>query len=380
MDEKDYDLIKKEILNDGVDEEETDGLTEHPFSVNNIDIVNVPIMVQQICSRMEYGEIIIPEYQRGYVWKPYQQSRLIESILLKIPLPTFYIDAKSDTEWIVIDGLQRITTIYRFCTNAFPLSDLEYLKDDLEGKYFRDFEKDENLKKYIRRFNETVLLIYLVKSGTPKEVALNIFGRINTLGSPLSQQELRHALYQGASTKLLAELAALPSFSKALTQQSLNRMQRMSDKELILRLLAVKVLGLKKYDGSISRFLGDTMAKINTYSQHEIDELKLFFNAAMEKAYIVFENLAFRKIYLDDQPNSYRRAINKSLFESIGLSIVNYSDSILNEKKFEIINKIRDRMLNDRAYDESLSYQTNTKSVIEYRLNTIQNIFEEVCK
>lgn len=376
----DYEEIKKVLDNDGLDEEELNETHEHPFDVNSIDIVNVTKTIQQICSRMFYNEIIIPDYQRDYVWKPHQQSRLIESILLKIPLPTFYIDAKSDEEWIVIDGLQRLTTIYNFHQGKFSLSNLEYLNDELNGVFYKDFEEKAELKKYLRRFNETELLMYLVKPGTPKEVALNIFGRINTLGSPLSQQELRHALYQGKSTKLLNELTELPSFITALTYQSLRRMTRMADKELVLRLLAIKVHGLSKYDGSLSTYLSKTMGIINEMSDKEIDALKIFFDNAMKKSSIVFNNLAFRKIYTTDSKNNYRRPINKPLFETIGYCIEQYDDEQLIKNKNSIIQYFREAMTLNAEYFDSLTYSTNTKEVMKVRFAMAESIFFSACK
>lgn len=374
-----FDEIKKILANDGLDEEELNDSYEHPFDVNSIDIVNVTKTIQQICARMDYGEIIIPDYQREYVWKAHQQSRLIESILLKIPLPTFYIDAKSDEEWIVIDGLQRITTIYNFYKGRFSLSNLEYLNDELQGITFKDFEEKAELKKYLRRFNETELLMYLIKPGTPKEVALNIFGRINTLGSPLSQQELRHALYQGKSTQLLDELSKLPSFIKALTQQSLRRMTRMSDKELILRLLAVQVQGLQKYDGSLSTYLSKTLGLINDMNDNEIYILKDFFDNAMRKSSLVFDNLAFRKIFTYDSIGNYRRPINKPLFETVAFCIEKYDDDILIEKKEEIITLFKEAMSMNVEYFNSLTYSTNTKDVMKTRFKVAESIFLSVC-
>lgn len=379
LDDIEYNLIKKEIENEGLDEEETDENKENPFCVNDIDIVTVTKTIQQVCSRLDFEEIKIPDYQRDYVWNQKQRSRLIESILLKIPLPTFYIDAKSDTNWLVIDGLQRLTTIYKFYKNEFALQDLEYLDGELAGKKYDDFKNEDdsnkNLRKYLRRFDETELLIYLVKPNTPKEVALNIFGRINTLGSPLSQQELRHALYQGKSTKLLELLSSSEEFIQVITRSSYTRMKRMSDRELILRLLAIKVNGIEKYNGNIGSLLNATMNILNNMSDSELNELKDFFLNSMKKAYLVFGNLAFRKIYLND---TFRRAVNKPLFETIGLQISKFDDNNLIKNKEKIVERLREYTSTNFEYDNSLSFHTNSKIAFKTRMNIAENLFSEV--
>jgi hypothetical protein len=385
--EEEYDKVTKEINEDGFEEETEDEVTsKKPYNLNNIDIMSAIKTVQQVYSRISYGEIELePDFQREKVWNKKQKSRLIESLLLRIPLPTFYVYVKKDPTkkeisidddtWVVIDGLQRLSTLFDFCKDdGFLLEDLEYLTE-LDGKSFKDFKDNKEFRKYERIINETELLIYIVKPSTPKEVALNIFGRINTLGTPLSPQELRHALNLGKSTKLLKELTQLESFNNAVTEKSLKRMKRMSERELVLRLLAFKVLGFDKYERSIAKFLDETMDKINTFNDEEIKELKEYFDNSMKKSFLVFGEYSFRKILMND---TSRRPINKPLFETIGYYINNYSYEELTVKKEELFNAFSKKMSLDSDYYYSLSYSTNTPKVLKTRFDKTKEIFNEV--
>lgn len=385
--EEEYDKVTSEINEDGFEQEsEEEPNSSKPYDLNSIDIMSSTKTVQQICSRITYDEIELePDFQREKVWNKKQKSRLIESLLLRIPLPTFYVYVKKDPNkkeisidddtWVVIDGLQRLSTLDEFCRDdGFILEDLEYL-EELNGKTFKDFKDNKEFRKYERIINETELLIYIVKPSTPKEVALNIFGRINTLGTPLSSQELRHALNLGKSTKLLKELTELDSFICSITEKSLKRMKRMSERELVLRLLSFKVLGFEKYDRSIAKFLDNTMDEINNYTNGELEELKNYFDNAMKKSFLVFGEYSFRKININD---SSKRPINKPLFETIGYYINNYSYEELEIKKEELFNAFAEKMTNDSEYFYSLSYSTNTPKVLQTRFEKTKTIFKEV--
>ncbi|MFM6076911.1 MAG: DUF262 domain-containing protein, partial [Dolichospermum sp.] len=164
-----------------------------------------------LLKRIEYDEIdLAPEFQRhAGIWTPKNKSRLIESLLIRIPLPAFYIDATNDDQWLVIDGLQRISTFKKFILDDdFTLTELQFLKD-LEDKRYSDLPRH-----YRRRIDETELTVYLIEPGTPSEVKYNIFERVNTGGLPLNPQELRQAINPGQAIKILKNLAKLPEFKR----------------------------------------------------------------------------------------------------------------------------------------------------------------------
>ena len=155
-----------------------------------------------------------------------------------------------------------------------------------------------NFLSLIEYFKEDFkLTLYLIRPNTPEEIALNIFTRINTLGEPLSPQEIRHAIYNGKSTQLLKELSQTSEF-KTLVKPTEAMTRRMNERELILRLLAFKLTNYAEYKKSnnLAMFLANSMKNINNLEDKEINNLKNFFIDSMKKSALVFGDFAFRKI------------------------------------------------------------------------------------
>lgn len=156
-------------------------------------------------ARLRRGVLdLTPDFQRfAGIWSDIDQSKLIESLLLRIPLPTLYAAESREESWTVVDGIQRLTTIARFVdpevigAKPLRLRGLEHLRQ-YEGKTYA--ELPGGLKT---RIDETELIVHLIRAGTPEPVMFNIFARINTGGRPLTLQELRHALIPGKARQLL---------------------------------------------------------------------------------------------------------------------------------------------------------------------------------
>jgi len=314
-----------------------------------------------------------PDFQRNEVWKKKQKSRLIESILIKIPIPSFYIDARDESNWIVIDGLQRLSTIIRYIKDEYSLKDLEFLQE-LHGKKFSQLDRT-----FQRRIEDFKLTLYLIRPNTPEEIALNIFTRINTLWEPLSPQEIRHAIYNGKSTRLLKELSESEEFISTVNPTPAMK-KRMNDRELILRLLAFKISNYTEYKSSnnLAIFLANTMKKINTMKEEEIANLYDFFIHGMKKANLVFGKFAFRKIY--KEKSDYKRPINKSLFETFGYFLSEYSYEVLENSKDEIVNNLRETLTNDYEFENSISRATNNIVSVHYRFEKAKQIIESSIK
>ncbi len=345
-----------------------------PYDVSKIDILFEPEYVDRLVKRYDEKTLNLnPDFQRNEVWKNRQRSRLIESILIKIPIPSFYIDARNESNWIVIDGLQRLSSIIRYIKDEYVLEDLEFLKD-LEGKKFSELERT-----YQRRIEDFKLTLYLIRPNTPEEIALNIFTRINTLGEPLSPQEIRHAIYNGKSTQLLKELSETSEF-KMLVKPTEAMTRRMNERELILRLLAFKLTNYTEYKKSnnLAMFLANTMKNINNLEDKEIKDLKSFFTDSMKKSALVFGDFAFRKV--KNEEKTIKRPINKSLFETFGYFLPNYDFEILEKVKDSITNNLRAALTNDYEFENSISRATNNIDHVQYRFNTVLEIIESAIK
>lgn len=207
-----------EIINDGSEVENEDSLLPmpeiRPFDPSKIDIDMKTMELSSIIERLEYNEINMnTDFQRkSGLWTDVQKSQLIESLLLRIPIPAFYFDGGIKDNWLIIDGLQRITALKKFVIDGdLRLSGLEFFHD-LEGMKYTELPRT-----FIRRIKETNIVAYIVKGGTPANVKYNIFKRINTGGLELKPQEIRHALYQGPATDLCKKFAKFSEFQMATT-------------------------------------------------------------------------------------------------------------------------------------------------------------------
>jgi uncharacterized protein with ParB-like and HNH nuclease domain len=363
-------------LNLGVDLDEDESIIQ-PFDPELIRVETRPMTIDLLLQRIKYEELdLAPDFQRkDGIWNPRTKSRLIESILIRIPLPAFYMDATNEDKWVVIDGLQRLTTLKMFVNDkSLKLNELEFLTQ-LENKTF-----DELPRNFQRRIIETQVTVYLIEKGTPSAVKFNIFKRINTGGLPLSLQEIRHALNIGHSTRLLEKLAGSAEFKKATADRNFS--QRMADREFILRFLAFVIHPYSEYKATeFDSFLSEVMAEINAMSEQEINDLELKFTKAMTAAYEIFGNDAFRKRSRLDAPRS---PINKALFESWSVNFSRLSSEhiqTLIERK-EQLKEGFIKLMNDREvepkFETSISVGTGDTRKVKRRFSAIEQLIQEV--
>ena len=334
------------------------------FIPSDVNITQVPTSVSNIMDRLENREFdLTPAFQRhGGLWDEEKQSRLIESLMLKIPLPAFYFDASKEDEWIVIDGLQRLTAFQNYLVGngqedgarkKSRFKGMQYLTD-FNGKTFDDLPR-----QYIRRIKESSIVAYTVIQGTPDEVVFNIFQRINTGGIQLNNQEIRQALYSGKGTDLIKELAERKEFREA-TQFAV-KSDRMLDREYALRFLSFTELDYKsEYKGNIDNFLIKGLKKANNFNEQDIMRVTERFVRVMKGCTDIFGKYAFRKYNKD-----FRRGpINKAIFEIWAICF-----GELHDGQLEKIRENKDKFLT--GFGENLvdaDFATSLKSGDQYSL------------
>ena len=287
------------IVNDDVDTP-----IEKPFNPKEINIKSKTMSLDNIIKRIRESEIdMAPDFQRkGDLWTPDKQSRLIESMLIKLPLPAFYFDGTEDEKWLVVDGLQRLSAIKNFVVDqSLRLQGLEFL-EAVNGKTFSELPRN-----YRRMIEETEIVAYIINPGTPTDVKFNIFKRINTGGLVLEPQEIRHALNQGVPSKFVAQLAQLESFKDAT--QNVISPDRMLDREFVTRFLAFYLNGPQGYRPDLDTFMTTSMGLLKTKTNEELNVIMKAFDNAMKLSKIIFDKWAFRKVY---STNERRKPINKS--------------------------------------------------------------------
>jgi len=350
-----------------------------PFNPDDIDVATRSMTIDLLLSRIAARAIDLePDFQRRRgIWTERQQSRLIESLLLRIPLPTLYAAEDENENWAIVDGIQRLTTITRFIApeliNDPPLrlSGLEYLGNSFDGIVFDDLPA--RLK---RRLRETELVVHLIRHGTPQEVKFNIFVRINTGGLPLSSQELRHALIPGLARTFLRDLAASDAFKVATTYSI--RDERMADREMVLRFMAFRMIkpeDFRAYD--FDRFLGDAMRQINSLSPSRLQRLADDFTDAMKTATEIFGDDAFRKRY---QEQDARMPINKALFETVSVAIASLTDaerSLCVDNAGEIRAEMM-KLMHDRTFEGAISQGTGDIGKVRHRFAAVDQVFRKI--
>ncbi len=339
-----------------VEEMEDDADTDNdnqikPYDPSQIDISPKNQSLDLLLNRVENEEIdLMPDFQRkAGLWEPKQKSQLIESLILRIPLPAFYFDGTDNDKWIVIDGLQRLTALKEFFIDkTLRLTGLEFLKD-LEG-----LGCDDMPKVYLRRMKETQVICYIINPGAPINLKYNIFKRINTGGLHLEPQEIRHALYQGYATDYLKKLSDNDTF-KRVTGYSIPT-DRMLDREFVLRFIAFYELGVDKYDGIVDDFLNAAMALINKKYKNDLtyaDAVEEKFLLVLEIAEKVFGRFAFRRM----PDKEKRRTMSKALFETWTVVLAKHSNEELDKlvlKREFLVEKYMPMFTEDEEFYNSI--------------------------
>ncbi|MDU5080996.1 DUF262 domain-containing protein [uncultured Tissierella sp.] len=363
-----------DIISDGVEIEEVDSTSfseiVRPFDPSKIDIVMKPMTMDSLLKRIYNGEINLnTDFQRkGGLWTNVKKSQLIESLILKIPLPAFYFDASNDDNWLIIDGLQRITVFKEFIVDkTLKLTGLEFFGD------FNGSTYDDLPRTFTRRIEEASIIVYTINPGTPQNVKYNIFKRINTGGLELEPQEIRHALYQGKSTELIKEMALMESFLKA-TGNSI-KTDRMLDREFALRFISVCFYGIDRYEGNSDEFLNTTMEYVNGISEDEIEFIKNEFQKIMILANRIFGRYAFRKMGSDNR----KRPINKSVFEIWCYNLFKLNKNQLHhliERRQMVCKRFIDLCENDYIFTNYL--KASDKGSFRMRIFRVEELIEEV--
>jgi hypothetical protein len=315
--------VEERLENEDLDLDE--GSTLSPQSIRseleeiypeaNIKVEREQYSIFELNRKFGRGQVILdPDFQREDVWKNRQKSELVESVLMGIPLPIFYLNETKEGKLVVVDGRQRLTAFFQYLNGDYKLTDLRILKA-LNNKRFG--ELDQKLQANLEDFQ---LIAQVIKPPTPDRIKFDIFDRVNRGGTPLNNQEMRNALYQGKSTVLLGSLSQKEVF-KNVTNNSINS-RRMKDRYLILRFIAfylwnnniLKDLNgeIIEYKGDIDEFLGKIMDYINEMDDVNISNLEETFVKTMKNNQIVFGENAFRRV----AKNGKKQPINMLLFEA----------------------------------------------------------------
>lgn len=341
-----------------------------PFDPKSIDINSKTLTLDNLIKRLRENEIDLnPEFQRsGNLWSPEQQSRLIESILIRIPLPAFYFDGTNDERWLVVDGLQRLSAIKNFVVeNKLRLTGLEFLEKKIGGLTFSQLPRP-----YQRQIEETNIVAYIINPGTPEDVKFNIFKRINTGGKQLELQEIRHALNQGLPARFITRLASCQEFKRA-TQNAIP-VERMLDREFVTRFVAFYLFSPDDYRTDLDTFLSRVMKYLRKLSPYDLFKIEYDFKRAMNLARFIFTRWSFRKVFYIHEK---RYPINKALFEVWSVCLARLTNKeremLMKDRKF-VFEDFMKLMRNDSHFVATISASTGDKAKVKYRFTKIKEL------
>jgi len=308
--------------------------------------------------------VMDPEFQRDFIWKKDKQSKLIESVLMRIPLPVFYLAEDKQGNMIVVDGLQRLSTFKTFVDGNLRL--VLPGRPELNKKYFNDLSP-----KLQNRIEDCNLIFYIVDSNAPERTRLDIFERVNG-GVALTRQQMRNCLFMGEATRFLKTWANSDIFLKA-TGLSL-RKDTMRDREFINRFCAFQLLPIDEYKGDMDDFLAKALIMMNAMQSHAISDLGHQFSSSLLNNHIVFEKHAFRK-HVKGQ--SGRKPINASLWDVMSTGLSKYPTDLVDICAEELRQAFY-RLMDDKEFIDSITIGTNDVRRVRHRFRIANEIFGEV--
>lgn len=313
-----------------------------------------------------------PEFQREFVWKEDKQSRLIESCIMRIPLPVLYVAEAADGRIIVVDGLQRLSTFRRFLDNQLKLSfagNEDEAAHPLEGKSFKDLEL-----KLQERVEDTQLTLYILDSKAPERAKLDIFERVNS-GEPLTRQQMRNCLYNGNATRWLKQCAESKPFLNA-TGGSL-KTKSMRDRETVNRFCAFSILGWSNYrSGEMDSFLAEALESMNKMTPSELNQLETTFLFSMDVNGRLFKRHAFRKS-LRTENDADRSGLNVALFDVCSVVLSKLDERTVSIRQSEIKAAVAE-LLADEEFNRAITYATNNYKRVKTRFEKMESKIAEV--
>lgn len=308
--------------------------------------------LQGLHDKWKARQIVIPPIQRHYVWTHVQASRLIESFLLGLPVPgIFFYRAKGTEDLLVIDGLQRLKSVFAFFDGKLPESSksfaLKGVQTKWEGKIFTELAQAEQA-----RLKDTVLRAVIIDQLDPKDDSsiFHIFERLNTGGTSLRPQEVRNCIYSGPFNEMLLKLNREPTWRRIMgTKQSDKRMR---DVELILRVLAL-FEHEKEYSKPMKEFLSAFMKKNQSAGRDRLEELANHFRktcSAVVKS-------------LGPKPFHVRAGLNAAVFDSVMVAFAGHRGTFHSNLKSRF-----QKLMRTPKYVGCVSSKTTDVDVVKKRI------------
>ncbi len=333
------------------------------YPIDDLLIRHESRTVYDVLRRIARGRFIMdPDFQRDFIWDDGKQSRLIESIIMRIPLPVLYLAEDDEGRMIVVDGLQRLSTLKRFVDDELRLT--LPARPSLHRKHFSDLTP-----KLQNRVEDCNLILYVIDQKVPEQARLDIFDRVNS-GVPLTRQQMRNSLYTGAATRFLRTEANDVLFQVA-TGRSL-KSGTMRDREFVNRFCAFQILELERYR-DMDQFLAACLMKMNKESGL-LDRLSLDLRTSLKNNLILFGKHAFRKHGRDQ---GARTVLNASLWDVMSTGFSRYEVPIV-ERYVEPLREAFYGLMENADFVNAITYGPNDPRKVRYRFSAVRAMLDGV--
>lgn len=360
-----YDMMKDDNIIELISNEKNDDYSDD--SLFNISSWGADLSFREIIAMYEEDELVKPELQRKYVWDKVEASRFIESILMGLPVPSVFF-AQSGSQKLIVDGYQRIMTVYDYVRGVFTtdekifrLSNSEKINVRWRNKAFAELTIEEQ-----RKIRSTTIHAIIFEQKRPEndDTSLyQIFERINTSGRTLTPQEIRNCVYQGTFNSLLFELNENPKWRVLFGNDKAD--SRMRDIECILRFFVMKSQKVRDSEAkqiSLKKTLNDFMGEFINAPENLIDEFRLDFIKTMDKIYDNIGKNAFRNY----SKGKYTKKFHPAIFDSIAVAI--YDEIKSGNNDFAVNAEKHIDLLLDEEFKKSCSIRTTDVDNIKKRI------------
>ena len=341
-----------------------DGGSWGDYPIDDLLIRQETRTVYEVVRRINKGFYVMdPDFQRDLVWDEAKQSKLIESVIMRIPLPVFYLAEDEQGRMVVVDGLQRLSTFLRFLQDKLVL---RLRQQELRGKRFSDLSP-----KLQNRVEDCNLIFYIIDSKVAESARLDIFERVNS-GVPLTRQQMRNSLYMGQATRFLREQARTEAFVTT-TGHSL-KSTTMRDREFVNRFCAFRLLGIDEYRGDMDQYLATCLRRMNEMAYADLDALATDFHRGLANNRLLFGKHAFRK---HTPGKNSRSVLNASLWDVMSTGLSRYSEDHIRRKSAHLVDAFHDLLMNEE-FNTAITYATNDQKRVRARFEMTEAMFREV--
>lgn len=349
------------------------------YGPDDIFVENKPFSLHQIFELIENDDIeLTPDFQRNFIWDKTRQSKLIESILLGLPLPSIYLSQYEDGRLTVVDGLQRLNTIRRFLKNEFSLSNLEYL-ENCNGKNYKALEGVLSPLR-MRRFGQTQIMCFVIDYRSPSQLKFDLFRRLNTGGKPLNNQEIRNCLSRPYVQYVLKSMVENESFKDATAYSVKDT--RMEAREAALRFCYfyeqyVNGNPVGAFNGDMERSLDNYIDELNKRKDEDLSKFINIYDNSMKIAFHLFGEYCFRKV-IPETVYGRRTPINKLLMLTMSVLLTQYDFEIIKSKiAFRgLLEPLADFIESEDRLFDAMTWGTSNKWNIEHGFRSFSKFLE----